>query len=793
MAIIVDPDALDRNQVIFGTFSGSRKLSLYPAGTIRNVAASGTNGSVVSGSVGFTASGASFVSWGVVPGDVICVFNSASAGHFVVGSVTSATVLSATVAFSATESNLIWEVRNSSGSIVDGVTEQCVYSFAKEEWKTDSKVYGGDNLIRHEFPFEPITSEQFEVGGGAAHANWDYFNEFTRKKVRTGGWAKKNTAGTNLSEYTGIITLGSLDIDSQVYYQQSSSIAVPQNFTFLGAVNEPISIFESGSVDYRSYLKLFVRKKGRTYAGSQISDIGVSTIQSIVNRFPLTHAVDAAIVASDAEVLGGQTFREQSILETGTDGATANVNGITGTFTSAGSTFTTNGVVAGDTLHITVGTWAGYWRIVSVDSETVLTVSTSEEGPFTSVGSQTFEVTSTYIVRNKTDGAIANVSGVTGTITSAGSTFVTDGVAAGDLVIINDGGVYDGVYKVISVDSETVLTLNTTDKQFGTVSSVNFDVVNPGMYLQSKEETITLGTFGTLTFADANPDTLTRSTGNWTTDGVTAGSVLTIAGTVSNNGSFTVASVDSATQVTVVATDTLVAESAGSATMTAKNYFKRTINGVIYAFKWRLTGIGALATNCYEFIQHQLRQSTDIDFGPNSNRGDVTDLLMSYQAPTGLGLNLIIDDIDADDTNNVSYRDATGISRSFPFVAAGSISFNTNLQEDAAAVYTMFFTNDDAGDNTGRDYGTARAIIVKDSLNADITGNISAQPSVSFTYDYDGNVQRGAASAGTNAPVTIVAIGLTKAQFVITTGQITRAKGISFSLVSALERNYSNP
>jgi hypothetical protein len=81
---------------------------------------------------------------------------------------------------------------------------------------------------------------------------------------------------------------------------------------------------------------------------------------------------------------------------------------------------------------------------------------------------------------------------------------------------------------------------------------------------------------------------------------------------------------------------------------------------------------------------------------------------------------------------------------------------------------------------------------VKNASGTDIAGTVSAQSSIAFTYDYDGNVQRGAASAATPAPVTLVAIGLDTAQFVISTGTITRTTGITISAVAALERNYLN-
>jgi hypothetical protein len=58
---------------------------------------------------------------------------------------------------------------------------------------------------------------------------------------------------------------------------------------------------------------------------------------------------------------------------------------------------------------------------------------------------------------------------------------------------------------------------------------------------------------------------------------------------------------------------------------------------------------------------------------------------------------------------------------------------------------------------------------------APIFGTVSAQPSIGFDYDYDGNIQRGGSSAGTNAPFTAVALGLSGAQYVVTTGSITRS------------------
>lgn len=73
-----------------------------------------------------------------------------------------------------------------------------------------------------------------------------------------------------------------------------------------------------------------------------------------------------------------------------------------------------------------------------------------------------------------------------------------------------------------------------------------------------------VATTGDLTFANANPDTIVRASGNWTTDGVIVGSFVSVAGSTQNDGVFLVASVTttSTTDDTIVldAAENLVAD-----------------------------------------------------------------------------------------------------------------------------------------------------------------------------------------------------------------------------------------
>ena len=146
-------------------------------------------------------------------------------------------------------SGLVYDIRDPTGGLItDGVTEQAIYSFTKEEWRVDGELFGGDNLIRHEFPFEPLTREQFEIGGGLSHDNWRFFSNDTKERIRTGGWDVVNSSSVKLNTYAGIITLGTVQPNAQVYFQPSGITANPINFVLLGAVNQAILVHDPAGI-----------------------------------------------------------------------------------------------------------------------------------------------------------------------------------------------------------------------------------------------------------------------------------------------------------------------------------------------------------------------------------------------------------------------------------------------------------------------------------------------------------------------------------------------------------------
>ena len=211
----------------------------------------------------------------------------------------------------------------------------------------------------------------------------------------------------------------------------------------------------------------------------------------------------------------------------------------------------------------------------------------------------------------------------------------------------------------------------------------------------------------------------------------------------------------------------------------------RNVGGVDYTFDTAvIDGNNAPKEKIYEYVQRQLRKSTDIDANGSGVIGELADGLLSFVGDTLVtSQGVWIDNFNANDTNSITFTDGTGAEITFPFVASGQFNFNAVLQSDPDAVFRLFFADS---------YGTPTAITVNDNDGNPIAGNVGGNASLAFTFDYDGNVQGGRA-AGTDAPVIAVAIGEQESQYVRAEGVIVRASGQTLAFVAAQERNYANP
>jgi hypothetical protein len=140
-----------------------------------------------------------------------------------------------------------------------------------------------------------------------------------------------------------------------------------------------------------------------------------------------------------------------------------------------------------------------------------------------------------------------------------------------------------------------------------------------------------------------------------------------------------------------------------------------------------------------------------------------------------------IDNFLLSDINNIVFYDEGGTPVSYPFVAGGNIYFNENLVNDGEAIYKMYYTSG---------FGTGSAVLVVDNDDVEIFGIVPSTGVATFTYDYANDTGGGGANVDKN--ITVVAIGLSKAQYVTATGTIQRIASNSITLSATLERNYSN-
>jgi hypothetical protein len=218
----------------------------------------------------------------------------------------------------------------------------------------------------------------------------------------------------------------------------------------------------------------------------------------------------------------------------------------------------------------------------------------------------------------------------------------------------------------------------------------------------------------------------------------------------------------------------------------------RTIGGVSRNFHVIINGNNKTAEQIYEGVQRLLRQVGDIDSGAGTRNGKVTNDLVQFVGDT-LKTKLdstggtYIDNFQTADVNRLVFVDDTGAERTFPYTAVLTLQFGDNLKNDADAVYRVFYTTNPAGN-----YGTTNAVLVDNDAGVDMAGNVGGLTSTSFTFAYDTNVQ-GGRTAGTDAGITVVAIGLSTGQYVKATGTIARSSANTVSLVASLERNYLNP
>jgi hypothetical protein len=458
-------------------------------------------------------------------------------------------------------------------------------------------------------------------------------------------------------EITAISTTSTTDDTVQV---------APGSFTLN---NDDVTARLSPVVDNRDYLVLRVRKKRKSYSQSEIADIGVSQINTIVNRFPLAHVDDPAIVVDDGVINGDGTTGDggndafQGVQQTETAANGVLTDPIAGdglfTFTSAGAGFNSGGagsqLYAGDTLEITTAGsgMVGVYEVSSVTNDTTLVL--IEEPGRTFEAGENHDYTARSRVKRvesstgqTQDGAIAGE----GEFYDASATL--NDLVAGDVLRIKNGA-FEGYYNVVSgifgvssgVAVDTAGTNSTytpesdvpDDYDWTTTTNVTYDVLYKGMHLSYKAVNSTQipANVQHLVFNSGN-STIDVSGIDVTTSGYYIGGNVTVAGSTlgaANNGTYIVSGISDGGGTNSLMTVTDVDGSAAEFVDGTETTSATTLNGTYgyvrqlgtdhYSFNWKLEGNGGSLAECFQYLQKQLRQTYDIDEAAGTSRGDITD------------------------------------------------------------------------------------------------------------------------------------------------------------------------
>jgi hypothetical protein len=176
-------------------------------------------------------------------------------------------------------------VTNADPGSTSGVTLQALYSFAKEEWKTDA------GLNKFKFPIKMYTKTD-----GTFQNGWTFKAAGSRNCIRDGGW----TEGSNI--YAGIVSLGSFDSSAdQAYYQQTQGYdQTTADFDKSGNLNETIDITSK-----TGYLKCFLRISaglgtGKIYSEyNLLTEQSISALEPVLYKLPLSNSTDLKISIAD--------------------------------------------------------------------------------------------------------------------------------------------------------------------------------------------------------------------------------------------------------------------------------------------------------------------------------------------------------------------------------------------------------------------------------------------------------------------------------------------------------------
>jgi len=596
---------------------------------------------------------------------------------------------------------------NQAGNLsTDGVTLQALYSFCKEEWKTDSA------LIPVEFPFVPITDESFELVEG-----WDFNNDASRYLIRTGGWTVKNTSNQVTQKWAGVIGLGTIEANDQLYYEQGVGAT---NVQLLGQINQAVQVIDdpngdgnfADGFDRTNEFTIFVREQGQTFGSANLTSIGVSALDSQAYRFPISTASDSKITATDNTIDTTAPYTDATNQFTATDISFTSPS----TISTAGAV-DFSGLTAGDIIVVTSVSGAndGFYE-VSTANATTITVVTSDIT--TETAGAAGSVTVAQSLMSITYYASPQAVTISGTSYNFG------------VIIDAAGGTAEEVYEFVQRTLRRNIDINSESTEvIGKTTDELLRFVGDDLKIAEAVSGV----------ASVNPA------------GGGTGVYIENFQAADTNRLFFVDNTGATVQYDFVAVTTLT--------------FNANLSGdtdAIYRVFFTTNPGGNYGTSSAVIVHaNDNVQSTDISF-------DSTADTITTAGAVDFGIFAAGDYIHVENsTSNDGYYKVS------------TVTTVTN-PNDTITVDTTF-AGIPATEGAGATVDVTQAAM----------GDISGASSIQFDFNYDNN-QQGGRTQATNAPITVVAIGLQTGQFVSTETTIERTVTNSASLVAPLERNYEN-
>jgi hypothetical protein len=133
----------------------------------------------------------------------------------------------------------------------------------------------------------------------------------------------------------------------------------------------------------------------------------------------------------------------------------------------------------------------------------------------------------------------------------------------------------------------------------------------------------------------------------------------------------------------------------------------KTIGSGSYPFRVVINGNNATLEQIYTKVQYLLRQDSDIDSGAGTVNGKTAAALLAFVGDTlQTTQGVFVENLLSADTNRIEFKDQNNVTRTYPYTAAGTMTFNSVLV-GAGSSYRLMYTSPPGA---GNDYGESGAI-----------------------------------------------------------------------------------